>query len=231
MSGRARAICCRWTPSALRALAGPVTRSPAIATAPAPRRRARVGWEFCHSIIDDHSRLVYTEIHADETRRHRHRLRRARAAVLRRPRHPARGGCRPITRWTYIHNRWPARAARTNAAIQHRRIPPRTPKRNGKIERYQQTLAREWAYGQRYRSSTARAAALPDLAHPLQHHQTPQLDRQPAAHQPIPVRKRPEAQHLAGEDVRVACRRCSYSSSATARRARAGLSLVPEAVA
>jgi Integrase core domain len=45
--------------------------------------------------------------------------------------------------------------------IRHRRIPPRTPKRNGKIERYQQTLAREWAYGQRYRNSDTRAAALP----------------------------------------------------------------------
>ncbi len=29
------------------------------------------------------------------------------------------------------------------------------------MERYQQTLAREWAYGQRYRTSDARAAALP----------------------------------------------------------------------
>ena len=44
-------------------------------------------------------------------------------------------------------------------AIQHRRIPPRTPKRNGEVERYQQTVAREWAYGQRYRNSNARAQA------------------------------------------------------------------------
>ena len=29
-------------------------------------KRARVGWEFCHSMIDDHSRLAYTEIHPDE---------------------------------------------------------------------------------------------------------------------------------------------------------------------
>src|SRR4051794_17221201 len=29
-------------------------------------KKARVGWEFCHSIIDDHSRLVYTEICPDE---------------------------------------------------------------------------------------------------------------------------------------------------------------------
>ena len=29
-------------------------------------RRMRVGWEFCHSIIDDHSRVAYSELHGDE---------------------------------------------------------------------------------------------------------------------------------------------------------------------
>ena len=29
-------------------------------------KREGVGWEFCHSIIDDHTRLAYTEIHPDE---------------------------------------------------------------------------------------------------------------------------------------------------------------------
>ena len=29
-------------------------------------KKARVGWEYCHSIIDDHSRLVYSELHGDE---------------------------------------------------------------------------------------------------------------------------------------------------------------------
>jgi transposase InsO family protein len=62
--------------------------------------------------------------------------------------------------FTYIHNR-SLRELLAAHAIQQRRIPPRTPKRNGKIERYQQTLAREWAYGQRYRNSDARATALP----------------------------------------------------------------------
>jgi transposase InsO family protein len=51
--------------------------------------------------------------------------------------------------------------------ISHRTIPPRTPKRNGKVERYQQTLKREWGLGQRYRSSTYRAEALP---HWLEHY-------------------------------------------------------------
>ena len=49
--------------------------------------------------------------------------------------------------------------------IPHRTIPLRTPKRNGKVERYQQTLKREWGLGQRYRSSDARAAALPHWLH------------------------------------------------------------------
>src|SRR5204863_7513994 len=68
--------------------------------------------------------------------------------------------------FTYIHSR-SLRELLAKHGIQHRRIPPRTPKRNGKVKRYQQTLAREWAYGQRYRSSTARAAALP---HWLEHY-------------------------------------------------------------
>ena len=96
---------------------------------------------------------------ADETRRDCHRLRRARPGVLRRPRHQPRR-LQTDNAWTYIHNR-ALRDLLAEHGIQHRRIPPRTPKRNGKVERYQQTLAREWAYGQRYRSSTARAAALP----------------------------------------------------------------------
>jgi hypothetical protein len=68
--------------------------------------------------------------------------------------------CRPNNAWAYVKNR-SLRELLAGRDIQHRRIPPRTPKRNGKVERYQQTLAREWAYGQRYRNSNARAAALP----------------------------------------------------------------------
>ena len=154
----------------------------------------RVGWEFCHSIIDDHTRLAYTEIHADERAADRHRVRRSARCVLRRPRHHRRGALQTDNAFTYVHNRC-LRELLAERGIQHRRIPPRTPKRNGKVERYQQTLAREWAYGQRYRDSDARAAALPHLAHPLQHHQEPQLARQPAADQPRS--EAAEAQQLA----------------------------------
>jgi transposase InsO family protein len=125
----------------------------------AKEKHARVGWEFCHSIIDDHTRLAYTEIHADE------KAPTVTAFVARAVQffaahdiHPKR--LQTHNAWCYIHNR-SLRELLARHEIQHRRIPPRTPKRNGKIERYQQTLAREWAYGQRYRNSDARAAALP----------------------------------------------------------------------
>jgi transposase InsO family protein len=62
--------------------------------------------------------------------------------------------------WAYVRNRSLAELLKRHG-IAHRRIPPRTPTRNRKIQRYQQTFAREWAYGPRYRTSDERAAALP----------------------------------------------------------------------
>jgi transposase InsO family protein len=125
----------------------------------AREKRSGPGWEYAHSIIDDHSRLVYTELHRDE------RADTVTAFVDRALAFFAGHGItarrlQTDNAWTYIHNRG-LRELLAEREIQHRRIPPRTPKRNGKVERYQQTLAREWAYGQRYRDSNARAAALP----------------------------------------------------------------------
>ena len=122
-------------------------------------KRQRVGYEFCHSIIDDHSRLAYSELHADE------QAPTVTAFVERALEFFTAHGITPRRLQTdnafaYIHNRG-LRELLARHGIRHRRIPPRTPKRNGKVERYQQTLAREWAYGQRYRSSDARAEALP----------------------------------------------------------------------
>ena len=130
-------------------------------------KRARVGWEFCHSIIDDHSRIAYSELHPDEKAA-------TVVAFCERALDFYRAlGIQPKrlqtdNAWTYTHNR-ALRQLLSDRGIHHRTIPPRTPKRNGKIERYQQTLAREWAYGQRYRSSDHRAAALP---HWLTHYNT-----------------------------------------------------------
>jgi transposase InsO family protein len=128
-------------------------------------KRAGVGWEFCHSIVDDHTRIAYTELHADEkaptVTAFVERALAFYAALEITPRR-----LQTDNAFTYVHNR-SLRELLAQRGIQHRRIPPRTPKRNGKVERYQQTLAREWAYGQRYLSSDARASALP---HWLEHY-------------------------------------------------------------
>ena len=125
----------------------------------AKEKRTRVGWEFCHSIIDDHTRLAYTEIHPDEKADTVTAfVHRALAFYAAHDINPQR--LQTDNAWIYVRNN-NLRDLLADRKIRHRRIPPRTPKRNGKIERYQQTLAREWAYGQRYRDSDARAAALP----------------------------------------------------------------------
>ena len=130
-------------------------------------KRLRVGHEFVHSIIDDHSRLVFSELHPDE------RALTVTAFVVRALAFFASYGIEPKRLQTdnafaYTKNNSLARLLAAHD-IRHRTIPPRTPKRNGKVERYQQTLKREWALGQRYRTSEARAAALP---HWLIHYNT-----------------------------------------------------------
>jgi transposase InsO family protein len=129
------------------------------------QRRERVGYEFAHSIIDDHSRLAYTELHRDE------RgptvagfMERAIAFFRSYGIEPRR--LQSDNAWTYAKNRALAELLERER-ISHRTIPPRMPKRNGKVERYQQTLKREWGLGQRYRSSEHRARALP---HWLEHY-------------------------------------------------------------
>jgi len=127
----------------------------------------RVGYEFAHSIVDDHSRLAFTELHPDE------RAQTVTGFVERALAFFAGFGIEPKrlqtdNAWCYIHNRSLGELLAAHA-ITHRTIPPRTPKRNGKVERYQQTLKREWGLGQRYRSSRHRALALP---HWLQHYNT-----------------------------------------------------------
>ncbi len=52
-------------------------------------------------------------------------------------------------------------ARREDQGISHLRTRPYRPQTNGKIERFHQTMGREWAYGMTYASSRARARALP----------------------------------------------------------------------
>jgi hypothetical protein len=94
-------------------------------------KRMRVGWEFCHSILDDHSRLAYTEICPDE------KAATVTAFVKRALTFFAAHGIsaqrlQTDNHFSYVHNRSLAELLAAHG-IQHRRIPPRMPKRNGKV--------------------------------------------------------------------------------------------------
>jgi transposase InsO family protein len=121
-------------------------------------KRMRVGYEWVHSIVDDHSRYAYSELHRDE------RADTVTAFVERALAHFAELGIQPRrllsdNAFVYRKNR-SLRQLLELHGIEHRFIRPRRPQTNGKVERYQQTLKREWGLGQTYRSSDHRAAAL-----------------------------------------------------------------------
>ena len=126
-------------------------------------RRMRVGYEWVHSLVDDHSRYAYSELHRDE---------RAATVTGFLQRGLAAFAAHGIevkrlmsdNAWTYTHNRAFAELL-ARRSIRHLLIPPRRPQVNGKVERYQQTLKREWALGQIYRSSDHRAQALSHWLH------------------------------------------------------------------
>jgi transposase InsO family protein len=71
----------------------------------------------------------------------------------------------PDNAWAYVHNT-ELRRLLARCGVRHLTIQPRRPQTNGKVERFHQTMSREWAYGQTYASHRARDAALPHwLAH------------------------------------------------------------------
>ena len=68
-SGPAPATCCTWTSRATRASSGPATRVTGDRSQRARNWMAastRVGYDYAHAIVDDHSRLAYVELHDDE---------------------------------------------------------------------------------------------------------------------------------------------------------------------
>ena len=126
-------------------------------------RSRRVGWEYVHSIVDDCSRLAYSEIHDDE------RASTVTAFTRRALDWFLEHGIvaeRLMTdnAFAYIHNKT-FKALLHARAIDHLRTRPYTPPTNAKVERYQQTLQREWAYALEYASSEARRASLPHWMH------------------------------------------------------------------
>jgi transposase InsO family protein len=122
-------------------------------------RNRRAGYEWVHSIVDDHSRFAHSELHPDE---------RAATAVGFLERvladYKARGirVRRLMTDNHFSYTKSTAlRELLRRQGIRHITTRAYRPQTNGKVERFQQTMAREWGYGLVYASSAHRARALP----------------------------------------------------------------------
>ncbi len=66
--------------------------------------------------------------------------------------------------WIYVKSR-DVRQLLARHEIRHLTTKPYRPRTNGKVERFHQTMAREWAYGLVYGTHHDRAAALPHWLH------------------------------------------------------------------
>ncbi len=138
----------------------------------ASRTGPRVGYDYVHVAVDDHSRLAYVEV--------------INTAGGGENEHACAGFLRRATDWFTGHgvrieqimtdNAMSYRRSRLFTAtcadlgITQRFTKRRCPWTNGKAERFNRTLATEWAYAAVYDSSTERGAALPAWLHGYNHH-------------------------------------------------------------
>ena len=133
-------------------------RAAARATAKAKVRGARPGYVYLHSAVDGFSRLAYTEALQDET---------AKTAIGFLFRARVWFAAHGITRFTRIvtDNGSCYRAKDFTRAVysfaaHHQRTKPYTPRHNGKVERYQRTLANELLYARPWTSEEHRRQAI-----------------------------------------------------------------------
>ena len=123
------------------------------------------GYRFLHHAVDDHSRLAYSEIHDDE------RGTTAAGFWVRANAFFAAAGIRVEAVMT---DNGPCYRSHDFAAAigsaKHRFTRPYRPQTNGKVERFNRTLATEWAYAHPYASDDARAETYPDWLHHYNHH-------------------------------------------------------------
>jgi transposase InsO family protein len=146
----------------------------------AARKKTVVGYDYVHSLVDDYSRLAYSEILPDEKGP-------TCAEFLGRALdYFAAHGITTVERlmtdnaWAYRYSLRQVRADRGH--IKQIFIQPHCPWQNGKVERLDRTLLTEWAYRQVFTSNDQRTAA---LAPWLEHYNTRRRHTALGGHPPV----------------------------------------------
>jgi transposase InsO family protein len=129
----------------------------------AAQKKIKLGYDYVHSLVDDHSRLAYSEVLTDEKGP-------TCAAFLERAiAYFAERGIAQIERLmtdNAFAYRYSLGAVCAQHGIRQKFIRPHCPWQNGKVERLNRTLALEWAYRRLFTSNDERTAALaPWLEH------------------------------------------------------------------
>jgi len=120
-----------------------------------------------HVAVDDYSRVAYAEVHPDE-------LGTTAAAFLARAlawfaAHGVRVE-RVLTDNGACYRSRPFRAAAAAAELRLKKTRPYRPQTNGKVERFNLTLKREWAWARPYAANQQRTDALEGFLHRYNHH-------------------------------------------------------------
>ena len=127
----------------------------------------RLGTVFVHTVVDDHSRVAYAEIRADET---------AATAIDVLGNAVAWFAARGVTVERVLTDNGSAYKSRawhdacTQLGIRPKKTRPYRPQTNGKVERFHRTMTDGWARRRFYSSEHARRAALPAWLHHYNHH-------------------------------------------------------------
>lgn len=123
------------------------------------RKKTRIGYDYVHSAVDDHSRLAYAEILPDE------KGQTAAGFLTRAAQFFTAHGINRIeavmtdNHWSYTRSRAVPEVISSLGAT-HLTIRPHCPWQNGKAERFNRTLQAEWAYRQIFTTNTQRTQAL-----------------------------------------------------------------------
>ena len=131
------------------------------------RHHKGLGYDYLHAAVDDRTRIAYVEVHANEQKA------------------TAVGFLERATAWFADHGIVIERVLTDNGAcyrshqwattcrdlgITPKRTRPYRPQTNGKVERFNQTLKREWAWAYAWSSNRERTQRLQDWLHVYNHH-------------------------------------------------------------